>query len=103
MRGLEAAASGVTVSWTRELASTYKSTVRDTYLWKYVVDHAFVDRDVYHGCLPSTGPSLDAVFYLSVLTTLIDSPSSLQGIDWVEQGYIRSVSSPRCKKSSPPR
>jgi hypothetical protein len=63
-RGLEAPAFGATVSWTTELTSTYKSPDGNTRLWKYVVDHALVDRDVYHGCLPSIGLSLDAVFYL---------------------------------------
>ena len=50
-RGLEAAGSGATVSWTIELASTYKSTDGNTRLGKYVVDYALVDRDVHHGCL----------------------------------------------------
>ena len=50
-RGLEAAGSGATVSWTTELASTYKSTDGNTRLGKYVVDYALVDRDVHHGCL----------------------------------------------------
>jgi hypothetical protein len=80
-RGLEAATSGATISWTTELASTYQSTDGNTRLWKYVVDYAPVDRDVYHGCLSSTSPFLDAIFYLFVLTTLIEAPSSLQGID----------------------
>jgi hypothetical protein len=47
-----------------------------------VVDYPLVDRDVYHGCLPSTRLSLDAIFYIFALTTLIDAPRSLQGIDW---------------------
>jgi hypothetical protein len=82
-RRLDAAASGAIVSRTTELASTYKSTDDTTRLRMYVVDYALVDRDLYHGCLPSTSPSIDAIiFYLFVLTTLIDAPSSLQGIDW---------------------
>lgn len=80
-RELDAAASGATVSRATELASTCKRTDGYTRIWTYVVDYALVDRDVRHGCHPWTNPSLDAIFYVFVLTTLIDTPSSLQGID----------------------
>jgi hypothetical protein len=53
---LEAAASGAAVGWTTELASTYKTKDSNARLWKYVVDYALVDRDVYHGCLLSLTP-----------------------------------------------
>jgi hypothetical protein len=49
IRGLEAVAYGATVGWTTELASAYKSTDGNTFLYEDVVDQALVDRDAYHG------------------------------------------------------
>ena len=57
-----------------------------------MVDYPLVDRDVYHECLPSTRLSLHAIFYIFALTTLIDAPPSLQGIDCVKQRGNQKVS-----------